>query len=179
MWLGAIATFVVEEIKARTSWFYDTLERLAPVTRWGKGTERCARTEEDAEQDRGGVPGALRQPLLLANELTGGHTTPDNTDLLIVTPLRFHCRRLHYSSRSLAVSATPGGGTRSHSVERGRVVRHRRPGLTYVGGTLGPSLHLVMTRRRLTQTVKPSDRRFPCFNSWRLRAPALRYCSVR
>jgi hypothetical protein len=106
---------------------------------------------------------------VLANALTGGHTVPDNTDLLLVQPLRLHRRQLHRLQPETGGVRRPYGGTRSNGFKRGSLVKHSKIGLAYVGGFLKDriSLHSLATGKRLTQTAKPNDCRFLCFNSWR------------
>jgi hypothetical protein len=101
----------------------------------------------------------------------GGHSKPDNTRMLCVTPLRFHRRQLHVLQHGKGVIRKPYGSTRSLGFKRGSLVRHAKFGLCYIGGCSKGriSLHSLSTGCRLTQTAKPSDCLFYAFNAWRTR----------
>jgi hypothetical protein len=121
-WLARIypvTWFVVEDVKVETKpgkhasarhwnvnfsplevgkrWFYDELRKLASIE---------LRTDTAALRDQLGLKKAKQKSAqvfashcvdswVLANAQTGGHTVPDNTRLLCVTPLRWHRRQLH------------------------------------------------------------------------------------
>ena len=106
---------------------------------------------------------------VLANTYVGGHITPDNEQMLCITPLRFHKRQLHVLQPASGGARKPYGGTRSMGFKRGSLVKHVKHGLTYVGGSSGGrvSLHSVATGKRLCKNAKPADLKFLCFNSWR------------
>src|SRR5690606_11462299 len=108
---------------------------------------------------------------VLANWWTGGHTKPDNTRLLCISPLRFHRRQLHRLQPEPCGIRKPYGGTRSHGFKRGSLVKHPKYSVTYVGGYLKDriSLHRITDGARLCQNARPSDCEFLAFNSWRMR----------
>jgi hypothetical protein len=185
-----VTLFVVEDIKAATfrgrkwntsfsplqigkEWFYEQLEELAPVEKksgWDTHELRAALGLEKTQAKMAEVFSAhCVDSWVLANALTGGHTVPDNTDLLLVQPLRLHRRQLHRLQPETGGVRRPYGGTRSNGFKRGSLVKHSKIGLAYVGGFLKDriSLHSLATGKRLTQTAKPNDCRFLCFNSWR------------
>lgn len=201
--LYPVTRFVVEDIKARTTgqgrwdrsfsqlevgkqWFYGKLRSIAPV-------ETKQGWETKALRDSLGLKKTTNKMAevfsahcvdswVLANWWTGGHTTPDTTRLLCVTPLRFHRRQLHRFQPETGGIRKPYGGTRSHGFKRGSLVQHPTWGLAYVGGILGEriSLHSVATGNRLTQQAKPSDCRFLTFNTWRTRLlPGLKARGIR
>jgi hypothetical protein len=106
----------------------------------------------------------------LANWRTGGHTKPDNTRLMCITPLHFHRRQLHRLQPEKGGVRRPYGSTRSLGFKRGSLIKHPKWGLTYVGGYLKDriSLHSIETGKRLCQNARPSDCKFLTFNSWRM-----------
>jgi hypothetical protein len=108
---------------------------------------------------------------VLANAVVGGHTQPENTRLLCVTPLKLHRRELHRRQPSPGGQRSPYGGTRSLGFKRGSLVRHPKYGVTFVGGTSGGriSLHHWEDGRRLCQNAKPGDLHFLVYSTWRAR----------
>lgn len=190
--LFPIDCFIVEDINAVTKgkrrwdvmfsplqagkdWFYSELEKLAKVeTKQGYETK--------ALRDHAGLKKSNKKlaetfdahcvdAWVLATWWTGGHIQPDNTDLLCITPLRFHRRQLHRLQPEKGGIRKPYGGTMSHGFKRGSLVKHTKYGLAYVGGYLkdGMSLHDTATGKRLCQNAKPFDCRFLTFNTWRTR----------
>jgi hypothetical protein len=106
---------------------------------------------------------------VLANWRTGGHARPDNTAMLLLTPLRLHRRQLHRFQPDADGKRKAYGGTRSKGLKRGSLVKHFKYGLAYVGGNLKGriSLHSLSDGSRLTQTAKLEDCRFLSFNERR------------
>jgi len=112
---------------------------------------------------------------VLANWFVGGHTKPDNTELMQVIPLQFHRRMLHALQPIKGNIRRPYGGTRSLGFKRGSLVKHLKYGLCYVGGFMGDriSLHSVKDGKRLCQNAKVVDCKFLSFNSWRWSASSV------
>jgi hypothetical protein len=186
-----IFQFVVEDIKARTkgqrgwdrsftplefgkNWFYRELSRIALVDlKQGWETKEL--------RDQLGLKKTSRKlaevfeahcvdSWVLANWSVGGHTKPDNTSLLCVSPIRLHRRQLHAMKPSKGGDRRPYGGTRSLGFKRGSLVTHRKRGVVYVGGTSNDriSLHSVKTGKRLCQNAKPEDCKFLSYSSWKV-----------
>lgn len=190
--LFPIKCFVVEDSKAVTkgkrrwdalfsplqvgkAWFYQELGNLAKAeTRQGFETAEL-RTQAGLKKSKKKLAETFDahcvDSWVLANWWTGGHITPDNTDLLCITPLRFHRRQLHRLQPEKGGIRKPYGGTLSHGFKRGSLIKHAKFGLSYGGGFLKDriSLHSVVTGKRLTQHAKPSDCLFLSFNTWRTR----------
>jgi hypothetical protein len=108
---------------------------------------------------------------ILANWFVGGHTAPDNKEILLVAPLRFHRRQLHALQPSEGIRR-PYGGTRSEGFTRGAYAKHLKYGICFVGGaTKGRiSLHSIVDGKRLTQNAKPSECKhltYASFRTWR------------
>lgn len=195
-WLSKLfpITRFVEDIKAKTKkgqqswngsfsplevgkqWFYTELSKIAPVE-----TKRGFETKQ--MQDALGLKKITKKiaevfeahavdAWVLANSWTGGHTKPDNRELLCVTPIRLHRRHLHALQPSGEGVRRPYGGTRSLGFKRGSLIRHPRWGVVYMleAPMVGRiSLHDLATGKRLTQAAKPEDCHFRTFNAWRLR----------
>jgi len=197
LWLAKlypVSQFVVEDIKARTlgkrrwdksfsplevgkQWFYDELGRIAPVDlRQGWETKglRDALGLKKSSKKMAEVFGAhCVDSWVLANEHVGGHIVPDNTRLLLVTPLRFHRRQLHRLQPAAGGVRAPYGSTRSHGFKRGSLAKHPKHGLVYIGGVLKNRvcLHRVDTGERICRNAKPEEIEFLAFNTWRTRIP--------
>lgn len=186
-----ITTFVVEDIKAVTRpgkkrwnvsfsplevgkhWFYRELGQLAEVqTRNGWETKQ--------ERDRLGLKKSSSKmsdqfeahcvdSWVLANTAVGDHSTPDNTHILYIVPLRFHRRQLHRLQPEKGGIRKPYGGTLSLGFKRGSWVKHPRYGLCYVGGTTGGtiSLHQMQDGQRVAK-VKPHTVQFLTHSSFRV-----------
>lgn len=109
---------------------------------------------------------------VLANWWTGGHIKPDNTSMLLISPLRFHRRQLHRLQPQQGGTRKPYGGTRSLGFKRGSLVKHLKYAVVYVGGCLKGriSLHSLANGARLCQNAKLSDCKFLTFNTWRVSA---------
>ena len=101
----------------------------------------------------------------------GSYPKPENTNMLIVAPLRFHRRQLHALQPAEGGIRRPYGGTRSLGLKRGSLVRHSKHGLVYVGGFLKNriSLHRIADGKRLGQNFRKEDCKFLTFNTWRAR----------
>lgn len=190
--LFPIAVFVVEDIKARTRgqkawdrsfsplevgkrWFYSELVQIAPVeTKSGWETKQLRDAlglKKISNKQAEVFESHCVDSWILANSWTGGHTKPDNTRLLCVTPLRFHRRQLHRLQPDKGGIRRPYGGTRSLGFKRGSLVKHPKFGVVYVGGFLKDriSLHRLEDGKRLSQNARPSECKFLAFNSWRTR----------
>jgi len=189
-----IDMFVVEDVKAETrkgkngrwnksfsplqvgkDWLYWQLGKMAPVNpvpgfetyqeRQRLGLRKSTNKMSD------GFNAHCIDSWVLANRQIGGHTEPDNTAILYIVPLRFHRRQLHRLQPETGGVRKPYGGTLSLGFKRGSWVRHPKYGVCYIGGTTAGtvSLHDMQTGKRLTQHAKPTDLKFLCTASWRVR----------
>jgi hypothetical protein len=107
---------------------------------------------------------------VLASSWVGGKV-PDNKELLLVTPLRFHRRQLHKLQPEKGGERKRYGGTRSLGFKRGSIVKHPKYGITYIGGNQNNriSLHSFKTGIRLTQEIRVEACKFITYNSERMR----------
>ena len=186
-----ITKFIVEDIKARTlkgakkwnksfsplevgkNWFYKELSRLGEVeTRQGYETKEL-RDQLGLKKSKSKLSDKFEchnvDSWVLANAAVGGHSLPENKQIIRLFPLRFHRRQLHVFQFSKGGNRRPYGSTRSLGFKRGSLVRHAKRGLCYVGGQMRGfiSLHCLETGKRLTQSAKVVDCEFRSFNSWR------------
>ncbi len=108
---------------------------------------------------------------VLANYIVGGHTKPDNKDILYLSPLRFHRRQLHKLRPSKGGKRHNYGGTMSLGLKRGSLVKHKDRGLVYVGGSSKGkiSLHSISDGKRLGQSFGVNDCKFLSYNSWKFK----------
>lgn len=187
-----VACFRVEDIKAQTrggrrwnksfsplqvgkKWFYQQLAKIAPVrTNTGWETKELRDVhglKKSKDKLSEGFDAHCVDSWVMANDEVGGHTKPDNTDVLVVEPIRLHRRQLHRLQFSKGHIRSPYGGTRSEGFSRGSLARHPKFGLCYIGGASKGriSLNCLSTGKRFTQTAKPEDTKFLSFNTWRVR----------
>jgi len=188
-----ITHFIVEDIKARTwkgskkwnrsfsplevgkQWFYTQIEKLGELhLKQGYETKEL-RDELGLKKSKSKLADKFEchnvDSWVLANWYVGGHAKPENKSILKVIPLRFHRRQLHVLQASVGGKRRKYGSTRSLGFKRGSLVKHKKYGLSYVGGTSGEriSLHSVRSGVRLSQSVKKVSecvfRSFSCTRS--------------
>ena len=154
-------------------WFYSELEQIAPVSLKEGWETKNLRDMHGLTKTKRKLAEVFEAHCVdswcLANWLVGGHTEPDNKDLMCITPLRFHRRQLHRLEPDVGGIRTRYGGTMCLGLKRGSLVRHIKWGLVYIGGWMKDriSLHSVSTGVRLTQSAKISDCVFLAYNTWR------------
>jgi hypothetical protein len=187
-----ITHVVVEDISAQTKgqrlwdvrfsplevgkqWFYSAVRRFAQLTTFEGFQTKALRDAlglSKIKQKTAEVFAAhCVDSWVLANAVIRGHTQPENTRLLCVTPLRLHRRELHRRQPGPGGQRSPYGGTRSLGFKRGSLVRHLRYGVTFIGGASGGriSLHDREDGRRLCQNAKPGELQFLAYSTWRAR----------
>ncbi len=105
---------------------------------------------------------------VLANSVVGGHKKPDNIMVMTIKPLRFYRRQLHVMVPAKGGIRKKYGGTMSLGFKRGGLVKHKKYGLTYVGGTSNNriTLHCIETGERLNRNIKPEDCKFITYLKW-------------
>jgi hypothetical protein len=187
-----ISLFVVEDVKAKAKgkrkwdvhfsplevgkqWFYQELSKLAPViTKSGWETKQLRDAlglKKIGKKTAEVFEAHCVDSWILAYAKVGGHTQPDNTRLICVTPLRFHRRQLHRLQPNKGGVRRLYGGTLSLRLKRGSLVKHPMWGVCYVGGFLKNriSLHRLTDGQRLCQNAKVSECKFLTYSSWRTR----------
>ncbi|MDD5523422.1 MAG: RRXRR domain-containing protein [Kiritimatiellae bacterium] len=192
--LFPVDCFVVEDIKAKTkgrpkwdkafspleigkTWFYAELGKLAWVETLSGYDTFTIRNQyglkKGSDKKKQAFESHCVDSWVLANWFVGGHITPDNERLMLVTPLQFHRRQLHVLQPTKGGARKPYGSTCSLGFKRGSLVLHPKWGITYVGGTSNNriSLHSLETGKRLTQKAKELDCRFVTYNTWRTALP--------
>jgi len=154
------------------NWFCHELEKIAHMSiKCGHETHKLRtalslrKSENKAERS---FDAHCVDSWVLANDYVGGHTTPDNTDVTFIKPIQFHRRQLHVLQPSKGNVRKLYGGTKSLTLKRGSLVKHKKHGLCVVGGTSKGkvSLHNRQTGERITQNAKIEDITFLCYNSW-------------
>ncbi len=162
-------------IEVGKQWFYDEVRKLAILRTFGGYETKAMRDELGLKKTKKKTAEVFEahcvDSWVLANAVVGGHTKPDNTRLLCVTPLRLHRRELHYRQPSRKGTRPTYGGTRSQGFKKGSIVRHTKYGISYIGGTSNEriTLHHMENGKRLTQDAKPSDIQFLAYSTWRCR----------
>ena len=192
--LYPISKIVVEDIKAHCfggrrwnrsfsplqigkKWFYEQLAKIAPVgTLQGYETYEL-RNNVGLKKTKAKMSEVFEAHCVdswtLANYWTGGHTKPDNKEMVFVTPLQFSRRQLHVQNPIEGGIRKQYGGTRSMGFKRGSWVQHPKCGTCFVGGASKGrvSLHNLCGGKRLTQNAKTEDIAFLHFASWRATFP--------
>ena len=192
-----IQTIVVEDIKAKTKkyqrkwnqsfsplevgkkWFYSELKPFEVVLKQGWETKQL-RDSLGLKKSKQKLAETFQahcvDSWVLANEVVGGHSKPENTKLLCVVPLHFHRRMLHRMVPAKGGIRSSYGGTRSMDLTRGSLVKHLKYGVTYVGGSSNNrlSLHSIRTGKRLSNQIKRQDCKFLTYASFRMYSPAKR-----
>lgn len=196
-----ITAIVVEDIKARTwkggrrwnisfsplqvgkHWFYSELEKVAYLeTMSGYETYELRQSlglKKSKQKLSNSFDAHCVDSWALANWYIGGHSQPDNTQLIEVIPLQFHRRQLHRLQHAKGHIRSRYGGTISAGFKRGSIIKHRKYGICYVGGWQESptkkdsqrktiSLHSLNTGKRLSRNVLPEDCKFLSYNSWRI-----------
>ena len=109
---------------------------------------------------------------VLSNWKVGGHTKPDNLNLVKMEPIQFHRRQLHMFQATKGGERRNYGSTISLGLKRGSLVKHKKFGITYVGGTSNGkvSLHDIKSGDRVCRNAKLGDLIKLCFNYWRTTA---------
>ena len=179
--LYPITHFVVEDIKAWSKgwrrifsplevgkrWFYQELAKLGEVNlRQGYET-KALRELLGLKKDH------WVDAWILVYSQTSGNL-PDNSQVLNISPLRFHRRQLHALQPAKGSIRRPYGGTMSLGFKRGSLVHHIETGIAFVGGhTKGRlSLHCIKTGKRIYRLAKPEETQFLTFNTWRAHSSA-------
>jgi len=178
--LYPISMFVVEDIKARTkgqrkwdtlfsplevgkAWFYNELGKVAEVSTkqgWETKQMRDALGLKKSGKKMAEIFEAHAvDSWILANSWVGGHTAPDNKNLMCIAPIRLQRRHLHALQPTKNGFRRNRGGTQSLGLKRGALVKHSKYSLVYVGGTSNNriSLHSLQTGKRLCRNAKTDD----------------------
>lgn len=186
-----ITAFVVEDIKARTikngirwnkhfsplecgkAFFYEQLGMLARVDlKEGRETSEL-RTAQGLRKSSDKLANKFSahcvDSWVLANDWVGGHLKPDNEELMLLEPIQFQRRNLHYQLFAKGGIRRRAGGTMSLGLKKGRLAKHVKHGLCYIGGNTNGRLTIcdVSTGARIDRNVKTEDLRLLAYNSWR------------
>jgi hypothetical protein len=186
-----ITAFVVEDVKARTfkngrrwnvsfsplevgkAWFYEQLRALARVDIMEGYDTFKLRTALGLKKTSAKLVNKFSahcvDSWVLANDWVGGHARPDNERLLLLQPIQFQRRNLHDQLFTKGAARRRAGGTMSLGLKKGRLAKHIKHGLCYIGGNMGGRLTLcdVWTGARIARNAKPEDLRLLAYNSWR------------
>lgn len=187
-----INAFVVEDIQARTmksgrkwnvqfsplecgkTWFYEHLAKLGRVDlKQGYETHEL-RTELGLAKSPNKLAAVFSahcvDSWVLANWFVGGHVKPDNERMLLLSAIQFHRRNLHDQLFAKGLGERRrAGGTMSLGMKKGRLAKHIKHGLCYIGGNMKGLLTIcsVETGARIARNAKTEDLRLLAYNSWR------------
>jgi hypothetical protein len=95
---------------------------------------------------------------VLAN-LEFDQKVPDNTNIFRMIPLNFHRRQLYYLQTEKNEIKRPFGGTISHGITKGTVIKHNKYGYVYIGGKYKDRVsgHDLSTGARVYANIKPLE----------------------
>lgn len=187
-----INAFVVEDIQAATrkgarrwnasfsplevgkTWFYEQLNKLAPQLELKQGYETHEmRTLMGLPKTKSKLANVFSahcvDSWVLANWFVGGHTKPDNEQLLLLEPIQFQRRNLHDQLFANGGTRRRRGGTMSLGLKKGRLAKHIKHGLCYIGGYYNRGLTIcnAHTGARIARSAKTADLQLLAYNSWR------------
>lgn len=188
--LFPIECFVVEDIKAITkgkrkwdasfsplevgkTWFYKELQKLGHVELKQGFETYTMRNQLGLKKSKSKLGDSFDahcvDSWVLANYWTGGDTLPENKRLFLIAPVRVHRRQLQVFQPAKDGVRKLYGGTRSLGFKRGSLVKHKKHGIVYVGGTSNGkiSLHAVSSGKRICLNAKKEDCVFLTFNIWK------------
>lgn len=186
-----VECFVVEDIKAKTkghrrwdvsfsplevgkAWFYSELRKLGNLELMQGFQTYTIRNQLGLKKTHrklsNGFDAHCVDSWVMANSWTGGHITPDNTMVMLVASIQLHRRQLHVLQPTKNGVRKTYGSTRSLRFKRGSLVKHRKYGIVYVGGTSNGriSLHSLSSGDRLCTNAKVDDCVFLTYNQWRI-----------
>lgn len=186
-----VNAFVVEDVQARSvkgarkwnvsfspleagkTWFYERLSQMGRVDLKQGYETHALRTELGLKKSSNKMANVFSahcvDSWVLANDFVGGHVTPDNQRLLFLAPIQFQRRSLHDQLFTKGGARRRAGGTMSLGLKKGRLVKHVKHGLCYIGGNIKSRLTLcdVATGRRIARNAKTEDLRLLAYNSWK------------
>jgi len=189
--LFPVECFVVEDIKAKTTgkrrwdvsfsplevgkkWFYSELRKLGQVdTKQGFdtfGMHNQFGLKKSKSKLGNSFEAHCVDSWVLANSWVGGHTVPDNRSLILIAPIQLHRRQLHVLQPGKNGVRKSYGSTKSLRFKRGSLIKHKKYGVVYVGGTSKNriSLHSIQNGKRLCQNARTEECQFLTYNAWRM-----------
>jgi len=187
-----INCFIVEDIKAVTKkgqkkwnvsfsplevgkkYFYAELKKLGKVRKKTGFETFTLRNELGLTKSKNKMSNVWEahciDAFVLGHSWLGGSMTPSNKKVLCIVPLQFYRRQLHVFKPVRGGIRKNYGGTMSLGLKRGSIIKHKKWGLCYLGGSSKgrASLHCTKTGKRLSQKVKIENISFLSYNSWRI-----------
>jgi len=164
-------------IEVGKQWFYSELRKLGTLKETPGFSTYIDRNALGLNKTRkklsSGFDAHCVDSWVLANQIVGGHTKPDNTKVLEIIPLQFHNRQLHVQNFSKGGVRKSFGGSMSEGFKRGSLVKHIKHGLCLIGGASKGfiSLHNKNSNKRICQNAKKQDINFLSYNTWRVTIP--------
>ena len=182
-----ITDIIVEDVSAKTKpgkrkwnesfsplevgkkWFYNEIAKLGNLTTKQGYETKELRCSLNLKKDKNKLLDSFYShnvdAWVLANNLVGGHSQPDNIFIEKFIPLQFHRRQLHVFQPDVGGKRKNYGSPISMGLKRGSLVRHKKYGVVYIGGTMNGriSVHDVSVGKRLARNVKVCDCKFLTF----------------
>ena len=167
---GWNATF--SPLQVGKAWFYVEIERAGWTLHLRQGYET------KTLRDKWGLKKTSRKldekfeahcvdSWALANDVTGGHVTPDNTSLMVVKFLEPKRRQLHRFQPDKGGIRNDRGGTASEGLVRGSLVVYKGRGLGILGGWTKVGLTInTLAGQPKYKAVKRANIEFVAHNKW-------------
>lgn len=190
--LFPISQIIVEDIKAGTikgkrkwnrsfsplevgkKWFYDKLKRIALLSLkegWEtKNLRDIFGLKKSGDKLSNKFESHCVDSWVLAADNLNILRKPINKDIFCIVPLDFRRRSLHLETPKKRNIRRRNGGTRTEGFRKGSLIKSKKFGLTYLGGSNNGrvSLHSLETGKRLTTSVKlGEENRVISYNSIR------------
>ncbi len=104
---------------------------------------------------------------VLANDIVGGHTEPDNIEIFVMKPLDFARRQLHKLQPAKGGERANYGGTAKNGLVRGSLVIYKGRGLGILGGWTKVGLTInTLAGEPKYKAVKRQNIQFVAYNKW-------------
>ena len=106
---------------------------------------------------------------VMCYHMLGGDKVPDNTQVTYISPIVLYRRQLHVFNPTKGNVRKNYGSTISLGLKRGSLVKHKKYGYCYVGGTSKGkvSIHNLNTGERICRNILPKELIFKSYNIWK------------
>ena len=190
-----IKTYIVEDVKANTKigsvkwnksfspleigkvWFYSEVGKIGNlILKQGYETkayrDRLGLTKTKAKLEDVFSAHNVDSWVLANSEF--GQKSPDNVGIFRMVPLNFHRRQLHLLQPGNNGVRKSYGGTISHGITKGLVIKYVGCKYVYVGGKMGDRIsgHNIETGKRINQKIKPLKIEGLYRLKWRFKLPS-------
>jgi RRXRR protein len=188
--LYPVTNYVIEDIKAKSkknckkwnsnfsplevgkTWFYSEISKIGNlITKQGYETfeKRNLLGLKKSDNKLSETFDAHNVDSWLLSSFVTGKSKIDNTALFRIIPFQLYRRQLHRMNFSKKGIKRFYGGTISIGLKRGSMIRHKKFGMAYIGGTQDGrvTLHNIKSGERIIRNGRCEDIEFLYFSPWR------------